>query len=114
MSVLQQEYEEGLQTLGEHRMKFYKCLSLFSFENGNEVHFGENIACYIHDRDKYEQLKEYIKEQKKWVRTTEGVHPSELRCRLWWFCQKLLEFASFTSAEFRTILQWVDFCLPLH
>ena len=95
-------------------MKFYKCLSLFSFENGNEVHFGQNIACYIHDRDKYEQLKEYIKEQKKWVRTLEAADPKELRSRLWWVCQKLLEYAAFTSAELRTILQWIDFCLPLH
>lgn len=110
---MQQEYEEGLQALGEHRMKFYKCLSLFSFENGNELHFGETVACYIHERDKYDQLKEYIKEQKKWVRITE-VEPKELRLRLWWFCQKLLEISSFTSSEFRTILQWIDFCLPVH
>ena len=103
MTTLQQEYEEGIQALGEHRMKFYKCLSLFSFENWNEFHFGENMVCCIHDREKYEQLKEYIKEQKKWVRS-----------RLWWVCQKLLEFADFTSAEFRTIIQWIDFCLPIH
>lgn len=113
MTTLQQEYEEGIQALGEHRMKFYKCLSLFGFENGNEFHFGENMVCCIHDRDKYEQLKDYIKEQKKWVRAN-NASPSELRLRLWWVCQKLLEFADFTSAEFRTIIQWIDFCLPVH
>jgi hypothetical protein len=112
MSTLQQEYEEGMQALGGPRMKFYKCLSLFSFENGNEVHFGQNIACYIHERDKYEQLKEYVKEQKKWVRSPDEAaqDPTALSYRLWWFCQKLLEYSSFTSAEFRTILQWVEFC----
>ena len=102
-SALQQEYEEGIQALGEPRMQFYKLLSLFSFEGGNEVHFGEGIAGFCDDRTYYEQLKEYIKEQKKWVRS-ECASPSEIRSRSQWLYHKLLAFGIFTSSELRTIL----------
>ena len=99
-SSLLQELEEGLQALGEARMRFYKILSLFSFENGNEIHFGEGLAAYCNDRQQYEQLKEYIKEQKKWVRTTDA---PDIAIRLWWLQVKLVEFGVFSPSEQRSI-----------
>ena len=101
-SAIQQEYEEGLQALGESRMRYYKVLSLFSFENGNEVHFGEGLASFCQDRQQYDQLKEYIKEQKKWVRATETT-AQELRSRIWWLQIKLMEFGVFSPSEQRSI-----------
>ena len=101
-SALLQELEEGLQALGESRMRYYKILSLFSFENGNEIHFGDNMAAYCTDREQYEQLKEYIKEQKKWVRSTE-TDIDQMRIRLWWLQMKLVEFGVFTPSEQRSI-----------
>jgi hypothetical protein len=101
-SALFQELEEGVQALGEQRMQYYKIMSLFSFENGNEIHFGDGLSSFCNDRDQYDKLKEYIKEQKKWVRsTTESTH--SLVLRLWWLKVKLVEFAVFTPAEHRSI-----------
>jgi hypothetical protein len=104
-STLLQEYEEGMKALGESRMKYFKFFSLFSFENGNEVHFGDGMSSFCDDRMHYEQLKEYIKEQKKWIRT-ESPNQTEMRRRAWWLLQKLLEFGVFSASEFRTILLW--------
>lgn len=101
-SAIHQEYEEGLQALGTSRMRYYKILSLFSFENGNEIHFGEGLASFCNDRQQYDQLKEYIKEQKKWVRI-ENIEADELRMRLWWLQIKLVEFGVFSPSEHRSI-----------
>ena len=100
-SALLQELDEGIQALGEPRMRYYKLLSLFSFENGNEIHFGDGLAGFCNDRTQYEQLKEFIKEQKKWVRTAE--YPADLNVRLWWLQIKLVEFGVFTPSEQRSI-----------
>lgn len=107
-SAIQQEYEEGLQALGETRMRYYKILSLFSFENGNEVHFGEGLAGFCPDRQHYEHLKEYIKEQKKWVRSIEA-SPSEIASRIWWLQIKLMEFGIFSPSEQRSIFPLMMF-----
>jgi hypothetical protein len=100
-SALLQEYDEGIKTLGAARMQYYKILSLFSFENGNEVHFGDGITCFA-EREHYDQMKEFVKEQKKWVRTTESP-TSEMQLRLWWLRIKILEFSLFTPSEHRTM-----------
>jgi hypothetical protein len=100
-SALLQELDEGLQALGEQRMRFYKLLSLFSFENGNEIHFGEGLAAFCNDREQYDKLKDYIKEQKKWVRSADN--PKDLNLRLWWLQIKLVEFGVFTPSEQRSI-----------
>jgi hypothetical protein len=102
-STLLQELQEGLQALGVTRMRYYKILSLFSFENGNEIHFGDNMAAYCNDREQYEQLKEYIKEQKKWVRSTPDATLDEMWVRLWWLQMKLVECGLFTPSEQRSI-----------
>ena len=104
-SALLQEYNEGVEALGESRMRYYKFFSLFSFENGNEVHFGDGMSSFCNDRTQYEQLKEYVKEQKKWLRS-ESPNQGEMQGRSWWLLQKLLEFGVFGSSEFRTILLW--------
>ena len=101
-SAILQEYEEGVQALGAPRMQYYKIMSLFSFENGNEIHFGDGLATFSADRQQYDQLKEFVKEQKKWVRTTE-VPVHELRMRIWWLQVKILEFSLFTNSEHRTM-----------
>lgn len=108
-SAIQQEYEEGLQALGEPRMRYYKILSLFSFENGNEIHFGEGLASYCNDREQYEKIKEYIKEQKKWIRTTDVPTTNEIRLRLWWLQIKLVEFGVFSPSEQRSIFPLMVF-----
>lgn len=102
-SAIHQEYEEGLQALGPSRMRYYKILSLFSFENGNEIHFGEGLASFCNDRQQYDQLKEYIKEQKKWVRTDEDADKHNLGLRLWWLQIKLVEFGVFSPSEHRLL-----------
>ena len=103
-SALLQELEEGLQALGDARMRYYKLMSMFSFENGNEIHFGEGLAAFCNDRQHYEQLKEYIKEQKKWARSDE-FPIGDLSLRIWWLRVKLVEFGVFTPGEQRLLLQ---------
>ena len=106
-SAIQQEYEEGVQALGGPRMQFYKVLSLFSFENGNEIHFGEGMASYSNDRQHYDQLKDYIKEQKRWVRATDVPVTNEIRMRLWWLQSKMIEFGIFSPSEQRSIFPFM-------
>ena len=101
-SAILQEYEEGIEALGAPRMQYYKIMSLFSFENGNEIHFGDGLATFSADRQQYDQIKEFVKEQKKWVRSTEAP-PDQLRMRLWWLRIKILEFSLFTPSEHRTM-----------
>ena len=101
-SALLQELEEGVQALGELRMRYYKSMSMFSFENGNEIHFGEGLAAFCNDREQYDQLKDYIKEQKKWVRSMEGP-PDQLRARSWWLYIKLIEYGVFSPSEQRLL-----------
>jgi hypothetical protein len=101
-SALLQEYEEGVRSLGAPRMQYYKILSLFSFENGSEIHFGDGLATFSASREQYDQIKEFVKEQKKWVRSTEAP-VSELRMRIWWLQVKILEFSLFTNSEHRTM-----------
>lgn len=101
-SALLQELEEGLQALGLPRMRYYKLMSMFSFENGNEIHFGEGMASFCNDRQQYDQLKEYIKEQKKWVKSTE-TDIDQMQIRLWWLQIKLVEFGVFSPSEHRSI-----------
>ena len=102
-SALLQELEEGIQALGISRMRYYKVLSMFSFENGNEIHFGEGFASFCEDREQYDKLKEFIKEQKKWIRSTETADIIELKLRLWWLQIKLVEFGVFGASEQRSI-----------
>ena len=97
-----QELEEGVQALGESRMRYYKILSLFSFENGNEIHYGDGLAARCYDSRPYEEIKEFIKEQKKWVRSNPAT-PEVLRSRIWWLQIKLVEYAIFTPAEHRSM-----------
>ncbi len=84
-------------------MRYYKILSLFSFENGNEIHFGDGMAAYCNDSRHYEGIRDYIREQKKWVRSTPDAGLDEMRIRLWWLQMKLVEFGLFTPSEQRSI-----------
>lgn len=104
-SAIQQEYEEGMSALGEQRMKFYKILSLFSFENGNEIHFGDNLSTFCDDKEHYTQFKEYVKEQKKIVRN-EAL--SDIPNRLWWLKAKMIELGLFSASELRTVFLLFD------
>lgn len=104
-SDLLAEYDQGIDTLGDCRMKYYKWFSLFSFENGNEIHFGEGMSSFCSDRAHYDKLKDFVKEQKKWIRSDTPTKP-QMAGRGWWFLQKLLEFGIFSASEFRTILLW--------
>ena len=101
-SALLQELEEGVQALGEPRMRYYKILSMFSFENGSEIHFGEGLASFCTDRQQYDQLKDFIKEQKKWAKTTTDT-VCNLELRVWWLKVKLVEFGVFSPSEQRSI-----------
>ena len=84
-------------------MRYYKILSLFSFDNGTEIHFGDNMATYCNDSRHYEGIRDYIREQKKWVRSTPDANLQEMRIRLWWLQMKLVEFGLFTPSEQRSI-----------
>lgn len=110
------EYREGLETLGEHGMVFYKFLSLFRVRiKGNElsIRFGQNC---LDDEDlKMEELQEfknYIQEQRDWIKETgKKAAPAELQRRMWWVVEKVLEFGFFASSDQRTIMIWLDICL---
>ena len=113
-SSLHQEYEEGVDALGAG-MVFYKFFSLLTVKTVGEettVRFGRGIVDEDVSRDVATRLKDYVKEQKEWVRENgRDVSLKECQRRMWWLVEKILEFGVFTSAEQKHIMIWLDICL---
>jgi hypothetical protein len=109
------EYKEGLATLGEAGMVYYKFLNLFRVTVKDDelaIRFGH--SCLDTEELRREELltfRQYLKEQKEWIRTTRGADPKELQRRMWWIVEKILEFGFFTSSDQKTIMFWLDICL---
>lgn len=110
------EYQEGLQTLGEAGMVYYKFLNLFRVTIKEEelaIRFGH--SCLDTEDLRREELtlfRQYLKEQKEWIRTVaREVSRAELQCRMWWIVEKVLEYGFFTSSDQKTLMLWLDICL---
>jgi hypothetical protein len=114
-SAIHQEYEEGFDTLGDIGTVFYKFFSLFSarlFADRVEVRFGPNISDEELSRDVVQKFREYLKEQKEWIREQgRKVNKKQAIHRMWWVVEKMIEFGIFSSSEQKTVMIWLDICL---
>lgn len=114
-SAIHQEYQEGFDALGDIGTVFYKFFSLFSaklYSDRAEIRFGPNIVDEELPRDVVQKFREYLKEQKEWIRE-QGKKASKKEAirRLWWVVEKMIEFGIFSSSEQKTVMIWLDICL---
>ena len=116
MSSFQLEYEEGHDTLTDAGVVFFKFFSLMSVKIHSDdeitVRFGRNIVDDTVSLDTAQKLKAFIKEQKEWIRV-QGKRASvlEVKRRLWWLVEKIIELGVFTTAEQKHVMIWLDICL---
>ena len=104
---MQEEYAEGLEALGPAGMVFYKFVSLFRAK-GHEVSYGKLFTHANADPEVVEDIRMWLKAQKEWVRTRP--HVREMKHRMWWLVQSLMDRGLFDATAQRHILFWYDSC----
>lgn len=110
-SAYHEEYTEGLESLGDAGMAFYKFFQSFTVKD-TAIRFGKRIVDGTVSEETARQMKEYIREQKQWIlEQGKSADRKELRRRMWWLCQKILDAGVFTGTEQHIISCWLDTCL---
>ena len=117
---LQAEYKDFFDGLGDVGTYTYKFFDLFKInlgngedEKGNKLvkglHWGKDTSDEELTDDQLKELKNYLKQQKSWIRKEQrNIKASECRRRMWFFLQKLMEIGAFTRGERREIILWMD------
>ena len=109
MTTIHQEYEETFDTLGGKGTVFYKFFSLLSAK-GNTIRFGRRIVDDDVEPYVVDEFRAYLKEQREWIRMQ--IQPTvEMRQRMWWVVEKLIEHGVFSSSEQKNVMIWLDLCL---
>lgn len=113
-SELTQEYDEGYEALGHHGLVFYKFMSMVSVKIRDDdavIKFGPNLTCSYSNLGKAELLRDYLKEQKEWIREQGKEAPiRELVRRMWWLLQKMIDFGVWSIQDQKYIVYWYDTC----
>lgn len=113
----QAEFDDFIQSLGDHGAAFYKFFDLFKVSLGDSpeegIHRGLHYAKHSTDTmlsdEQLKALKTYLKAQKSWIRKHQkSADKAECRRRLWFWCQKLIEFGAFDRSTRRDICYWMD------
>lgn len=108
MNPIEEEYLSGIETLGFPGMVYYKYLSMFSVKS-NTISFGVTAPVTI-DTDTASTLRTYIREQKEWLRGEKQTNKAEMRRRIWWVVQKILDYKLFTEKGQCYMMYWLDKC----
>ena len=108
MNPIEEEYLSGIETLGFPGMVYYKYLSMFSVKS-NTISFGVTAPVTI-DTDTASTLRSYINEQKEWLRGEKQTNKAEMRRRIWWVVQKILDYKLFTEKGQCYMMYWLDKC----
>lgn len=115
MSELSQEYAEGFEALGHNGLVFYKFMSMVSVKIRDEeahIKFGPLLTCTYPNVGKAEILRDYLKEQKEWIREQgRGAPVREMIRRMWWLLQKMIDFGIWTIHDQKYIVYWYDTCV---
>jgi len=110
-SVYHEEYEEGLETLGDAGLAFYKFFQSFTVKD-TAIRYGKRMVDTSVSEETARDVKEYVREQKQWILLNKKTADrKELRRRMWWLCQKFLDVGVFTATEQHIISCWLDTCL---
>jgi hypothetical protein len=109
MTTIHQEYEENFDTLGAKGMVFYKFFTLLSAK-GTTIRFGRRIVDDDVEPHVVNEFRSYLKEQREWIRME---HRSilEMKQRMWWVVENLIEHGVFSSSEQKNVMIWLDICL---
>ena len=110
MNDIEAEYETGLEMLGFPGMVFFKFLSTFSVRLSDptcKVFFGAMSADVSHGRA--ETFRAYLKQQREWIRSGRR-ETKEIRQRMWWIVQKVIDLEMFNEYGHRYIMFWHDSC----
>jgi hypothetical protein len=113
-SELSKEYAEGYDALGHRGLVFYKFVSMVSVKIRDEeavIKFGPNLSCTYINVPRAEELREYLKEQKEWIREQgDKASVREMTRRMWWLMQKMIDFGIWTIQDQKYIVYWYDTC----
>lgn len=107
---MQDEYREGFETLGPAGMVAYKFFSLFRAK-GTDISYGTLFVHKNADPAVVEDIRAYLKAQKVWLTTRPDVR--EMKLRMWWLVQKLMDHGLFSELGQRHIVFWYDSCTDL-
>jgi hypothetical protein len=110
-SVYHEEYEEGLETLGDAGLAFFKFFQSFTVKD-TTIRYGKRMVDTSVSEETARDVKEYIREQKQWILLNKkSADRKELRRRMWWLSQKFLDVGVFSATEQHIISCWLDTCL---
>lgn len=108
MNPIEEEYTSGIESLGFPGMVYYKFLSMFQVKGGT-IAFGVLTPAEI-DPEVASTLRSYIKLQKEWLRAEKRTNRAEMRQRIWWVVQKVLDYKLFKEREQCYMMYWLDKC----
>jgi hypothetical protein len=114
MNAIEEEFTSGVETLGFPGMVYYKFLSMFSVkvskdDSPSTVSFGTLVPATL-DNETASTLRSYIKQQKEWLRNEKQTNKAEMRRRIWWVVQKILDYKLFPERGQCYIMFWLDKC----
>lgn len=117
---LDAEYKDFFEGLGDSGTAFYKFFDLFRIYLGDAkeegmskgIHYGKQASDVSLSDEHLRALKSYQKSQRSWARKEQkNIDPAECRRRMWFWCQKLIEFGAFDRQIRRDIVLWMDFAM---
>lgn len=115
-----EEYDAIFEELGDHGAAFWKFFDLFRINLGDSeadgmtkgIHYGKDASWSFATDDQLKQLKNYWKEQRRWIKKEGKASPSaECRRRMWFWACKLKEWNIFDLRIRRDIIYWMDFAM---
>lgn len=114
------EYSAIFEELGDHGAAFWKFFDMFRVNLGDSeadgtmkgIYYGKDASWRFATDDQLKQLKNYWKEQRRWIKKEgKGAAASECRRRMWFWAGKMKEWNVFDLRIRRDILYWMDFAM---
>jgi AAA+ ATPase superfamily predicted ATPase len=109
---LQEEYDDFFSGLGPVGTGFYKFINSFRIEiEGDDatIYFGKSAEDGELDAEFATRLRNWLKDQKKWIRSEQKKAPLNIcKRRMWFLLSKFIDEGIFTSAELGKIMYFMD------
>jgi hypothetical protein len=119
---LQAEYDDFINSLGDHGAATFKFFELFRICLGDDprppkgesgqtrgLHYGKQASDASLSDEELKSLKTFLKTQRSWLRKEQkNADKGECRRRMWFWVQKLIEFGAFDRPTRRDITYWMD------
>lgn len=109
---LKELFEEGSDS-GIAFMKFFRLFNVkLQGKDDGSLTYGKDSVDEEINQKYLVALRDYIREQRKWVSDHNGKPESvECRRRIWFFVHKLVEIGAFDRTIRRDIMWWMDVCM---